>query len=297
MTVSPLDKKTFMSKIGGLKVDTGAENAKGKKSFSEELIETQQEAIKTKAAAQIMGIDLHGSPSPPAKSQEEPLASSIVTAAMTSMKDTNKEIREEANKLHERYETAVKERDIARASALENQIGALVESQNKLEEALKDMKAGASRGAISEFKEARQLLSEVQELGGKEAHGPPAPAISPELQITLMKMQHDHELAMKNLELQIANANRDYNLKVAEFQDNKDLRWKEYEDKKSGRGGMMSGFQDLVSSLAGNITTEREVEEGITHKGSSRPASLPRNQPRTNTTSPRLSSPASPAVQ
>lgn len=252
--VSPRDKM-FLGGMGGKVVDTGAEQnvSKPEPTLAQKLMNQHAAALEAKIVMDTLGDQ-------GTKKVEEPITASIVNAAFGMMKDANHEIREEAASKQKQIDVAFQQRDEAKAQSLQVQLGQLMDSQRKLDEALASLKAGAGTSAVSQLREAKELLAEVKKMAGEERQGPTSPVsvgLSAELQITIMKMQQDHDFAMKKMDLEIANSNRDWELKKAEFIDNKEFKQREYEDKVKSRETGMGGFSDILAAVATGLTAER----------------------------------------
>jgi len=196
-------------------------------------------------------------------SATDTLATSIVTKALENL-----------NKAEERYASdAQKSRQdaIAAGAALEKakedvykvQMDSMKMMLERLEKAQADVRAGAAapKSVSDAIKEAQELVAIIN--GGRgEANTlrqPPTTDIS--TQISLLKLQQEHEMAMKKIDLEMLKMKQDADIKMLEFKDNRDQKLREYEDNRKFKGDAMSTLEDIAAAAAAATGSSGDKEE------------------------------------
>lgn len=194
------------------------------------------------------------------KPPEESLAASIVNKAMEISSQANQRVQDLANRNDESAQKARAEADKAKNdlfAIVSQQIGGALE---KIEKMRDEIKTGSKpRDLAEEVKSARDLLTILQP---PQREAPVVSGVDSNVTVTLEKMRMDHEMSLKNLDLQLQKMNQEFQLALAKLNSDESYRKREYEDNNSYRQRNMDTFSDIAASIAagfgGNKDEERE---------------------------------------
>jgi len=190
----------------------------------------------------------------PPKAEVESMGASVVKAALDNSQKAAEAAQAMADRKDVVAEKARKEADDSRQAFYTILFQQMSDVSRNLQSAFDDVKRGAEpKSATSIIKEAKELLEVI---APQKPEGERVQATAPvdmTSQITLKKMELDHSLAMKQLELTIAEMNNNFNLKLADFKDNKERSWRKYEDDKSFRSEGLGALQDIGMAISGGI--------------------------------------------
>lgn len=183
--------------------------------------------------------------------EEESLTTTIVKTAM----ENERKAREDLQDALQTREGDLKALQIAAQQARDElnrvQLDQMQKMIAKMETTVEQAKAGQPqpKSNIEIIREAKELTALMREEAGPPAVAS-APMIDPKLSIELERMRQSHELQLKHLDLQLAQMNQEFKLKLTEFESTNQRSWREYEDSKDFRRQGMSGLSDLVSAIS-----------------------------------------------
>jgi hypothetical protein len=232
------------------------------KDLEPSLMDEVAKARRLKKVEQI--IDREFPPPEKRADQGESIATTIVNKALDNLSKAEERAEVAADKSREEVAAAGEALDKAKEDLYRVQYDSIKEMVGKLTTALEDIRKGVAKPKTLQdiVGEAKELDALLHPEGSRPPGGGSPPAVDTTTQITMLKMQQDHELAMKNLELQIMSMNKEWDLKLLEFRDNKDVKLKEYEDGKKFRSEGLGALQDVVMAI--NQGVERDMEDTIT---------------------------------
>ncbi len=244
------------------------ETVRKKVPFADELLATQQEAIKTKAAAQVLGIEIGEKKDP-----GESLATSIVTKSMDIQQDAIKRMDNEAGKLREEVKEAQAAASQMQFALLNDKLGRIEEAQKKSDAAAREAAGtGAPKSAFDYYGQVKGELEKL--LAGMKTTPEPSHqgGLSETTTIELKKLELEQQRVLAQIAADNARADREFNLKMAEFVDNKELKREEYKDKKMFREQGLQGVSDIVAAIGAGLRGEmggvqREVTSEETPDG------------------------------
>jgi len=226
---------------------------KEKPSFADEIIMERQKLIKQKEAEKGLGIG---------EQTGESLQASIVKGAMSQQAMIMDELHKQTAEANKELLEARKEREQAQTQLYNERISILQGEKQKLDAAAQQAKGvGAAPSELDAYKKVREALKEeIDELkkGAPPPSGPPL-GLSAETHIKLQEMSQNHELEMKRLDIELSRQDREFNIKLAEWQEESRRRWREYEDKVGMQQKGFDGFSDLAGAISSGIGKERET--------------------------------------
>ncbi len=238
-------------------VSNMSQEEKKKVPFAQELIETQQEAIKTKAAAQVLGVDLGAD----AKKSEDSITTTIVTKAMDTQDKAIQRMESDAKELKDEVKEANQAVANMQWELLNEKLGRIEEAQKKSDESAKNAAAaGAPKDAFGYYNQVKDELGKlVQSLPQKEPAPQHGGGMSDATQIRLKELELEQVRILEEIRQENQRANQEFQLKLAEFSDNKELRKMEYEDKRRFRQEGLQGLTDFATAIGASISAERGV--------------------------------------
>lgn len=252
--------KDFLAQMGGRIMSDNEKHENKEPSPADRIIEARVKGEEARAAIVGLGGE-HGG------GEGETLATSIVGKAIDKMDRATERAEEAVKRKEADAETLRGEADKARAE-LHGTL--LTQTQNTLAEVTKAL--NDTRKGVGQPQTAKQVLEDALSFvdvireklgggdGGKEVKV--TPAQDPMVTIQLQQMAQNHEMAMKQIELQLQQMTNEFKVKMAEFQDNRVHRQREYEDNKRFREKGLEGVQDILSSIAVGISGETGEETG-----------------------------------
>lgn len=231
-----------------------------KKSLAQELIEDQKEAIRLKATSDALGIQLGSG----VKGEEKPesLQSQIVTNAMNTQNKLIEAMDAKTEKLEVKVEEANKSVAAMQFELLQDQVKQLRETQQEAIAAVKEAQAaGAPKDAFGYYSQVSSELEKLVEKikPAKEAEGAQHTGMSEATQIKLKELELQQQQVLAQITADNTRAREQFTLQMAEFQDNKDTRKLEYQDKKKFREDGLQGFTDLAAALGAGMSQGGEA--------------------------------------
>ena len=244
-------------KVKGVSTVTNPGN--DKKGFAQELLETTQEAVKTKAAAQVLGINLNEGASAAAaaaENKDDPLATQIVTNAMNQQTKAIENMDRRADKLEGKVEEANKSVASMQFELLQDQMKQLRQMQIDANEAAKEaLAAGAPKDAFGHYNQVKgELETLVKGIKAVEPNPVVQAGMSDATQIRLKELEFRQNQALNQITADNTRAREAFQLQLAEFQDKKELRRLEYQDKRHFREEGIQGVSDIVAALGAGIS-------------------------------------------
>ncbi len=248
--------KEFLAGIGSRPSGDSKIKAEGDAmDFADKLIAKQEKVIALQTTAKAFGV------APIAEVKEEKVAvkepetlqATIVTGAMNQSKEMVKEMREDKAIIDANLQKARASEDAAKTQFYQFQANLITGVQEDLKGALATLRDQASPQGIAQTIKAYKDVS--HELGIVE---PKTEAKTPvgvpyDIQLQINKIQNDHEMAMKKLDLEINRQTNEFSLRRLDQDEDRSLKRQEYEDKKKFLDTGLSGLQDLATSVASAI--------------------------------------------
>lgn len=253
----------WLNKQGGrtMSDDKGKNLGEKELSLADKIQKRVEEVAEAAVVIKTLGIrpdSLEGNAKE--KDGADNLPATLLTGALDAYKDAAKRAQETLDKKEADLKAARDSEDVAKAAYYQVQVDAVKETQARIEKALDELKKGGEpRDAVSILKEADDLIQHVNKMRPQpstESKG--TVVISEETQIRLEEMRQAHDIEMKKLDIQISQMNQDFQIRLAEFQDNRTAKMREYDDRKDFRNRGLEGFEDLAHSMAQGLTRERE---------------------------------------
>ncbi len=241
-------------KVKGVSTVTNPGNEK--KGFAQELLETTQEAVKTKAAAQVLGIDI--APAAPVskevETKEDPLATQIVTKSMETQTRLIENMEKQTFELQKEVKAANQSASEMQFALLQQQLTQIQTAQAKTDESAKAaLGAGAPKSAFEHYNSVKgELQKLISDLPQQRAEAAPA-GMSDATTIRLKELEFEQSRALAQITADNTRAQQAFNLQLAEFSDNKELKRMEYQDKRAFRQEGLAGITDLVSAIGQGI--------------------------------------------
>lgn len=230
-----------------------SQDEKKKPTLAEQLEEVQEKAILGKAASNILNAGT--------SSEGESLATSIVTKSMETQSELLKQMREDASGLKKEVKEANQAASNMQWELLQKTLEDIKEAQRKADESAKAAAAaGAPKDAFGYYNQVKEELSKlVQSLPQKEPAPQNAGGMSDATQIRLKELELEQLRILEEIRQENQRANQEFQLKLAEFSDNKELRKMEYEDKRRFRQEGLQGLTDFATAIGASISAERGV--------------------------------------
>lgn len=201
----------------------------------------------------------------PKNEEGSSIQATIVNKAIEQGENAYKALERLTDKKDAEIEKARSETNKAKEELYSLQAAQLKEVAARVEKAMEELKAGGSpKTAIEVIHEAEVVADYINQhnIAKNGQTVVRSGEVSEETKITLEKMRMDHELALKQIDLQIAELNNKFNLELAEFKENSRRHWAEYENNNRFRQEGMQGLGDVVASIAAGINQERQGEVG-----------------------------------
>jgi len=252
------------------KVKGGLSNVENQTEKKPDLVtrikEAREDALVEKAVTQVFGLDNKAE----AAEKPESLASQIVTKSMETQTTLIKQMGEDTKELKKEVDAANKSASEMQYALLSQQLTQIQTAQAKADESAKAaLGAGAPKDAFGFY---AQVKGELEKLTSKVTT--PAAVtqtgMSDETQMRRKELELEQQRVLAQITSDNTKAQQEFSLKLAEFQDNKEIRRMEYADKKSFRTEGLQGVTDLVAAIGAGITqqggpTEEDTEVAMEH--------------------------------
>lgn len=224
-------------------------------SAADRVIEARIKAEEVKATLDGLG----GSAKPP---EGDSLSVTIVKASMEQQTAILNQLTNQITQVHKDLDAARLEREQAQTQLYNERISILQQQKQELDQKAQEAKgAGVPPSQLDIYRSVRlELQKEIDEL--KKDQPEPLPlsvkGMSDETQIRLKEMELEQARILTEMTLSREEKEKEWDLKLRQFDDEAKLRWAEYKDKKDFREKGLEGFEDLAHSVAEGITRERE---------------------------------------
>lgn len=235
------------------------EKPEEKKDYGQELLDFQAKAEEQKTKQKIMrdtfGVSEGGG---------ESLTASIVNKSIEQQTALMNQLNLQIAQAHKDLLEARKEREQAQTQLYTERVTILQEEKKKLDETAQQAKsAGVPHTELQAYKNVKAALKdEIDELK-KSTPSPASPiGMSDETQIRLTQMQLDQQRLLTQMQLDHEARQKEWDLKMAEFNEASNRRWAEYKDSKDFREKGMEGFSDIAAAVASGVSKKRATEAG-----------------------------------
>lgn len=241
-----------------------------KRTVGERIIEAEEDALVHEATKKAHGLG-EGS-----GGQEPSIQTQIVTNAMNMQTKAIENMDKRAGVLEGEIKIANKAASDMQFQLLQQQLTILQEAQQKSNEAAKEAQAaGAPKDAFGYYIQVRdhleELVKKVTPSKEEAAAATQKPGMSDATQIRLKELELQQQQVLAQITADNTRAREQFQLQMAEFTDNKEIRHLEYQDKKHFREEGLHGVTDLVEAIgagvsqkggpAGVTTAKPEAEE------------------------------------
>jgi hypothetical protein len=208
--------------------------------FMDDVIKARRQAAAEEIAKRTFNSGGSGQP--------DSLAVAIVTKAMDNLNKAEERYQRDADKSREVATAAATELRNAQASLSKIQLDQTNATLTKVEAAIDAMKHGQPpKSTADTIREAQEL---VGLLGGNKPDPSPVPrATDPTIELQILQMKLNHDLQMKKFDIESARAEREFQLKLQEFADNRADKKVENEDKRNLRANGLNALQDIANSV------------------------------------------------
>lgn len=230
------------------------------------LVEVQKVA-KARLVGLALGIGSEGG------NREEPLAATVVKEAMAN----SAKLVERANEMADRKDTAALEARKEADKSKTDLYALMFQEMSKTSADLRAVMANIDkdkpppRDAISAIKEAKDLLTLMGGEMGLGGNKQPPPTLSPDPQFAMQleQMRENHDLAMKKFDAEMKEADRKFQLQMAQFQEDTRYKRQEYDDGKKRGGAIMENVMDIGQSILAGVGggTAKEVSQEAPESG------------------------------
>lgn len=242
----------FLTKVGGRTVgDEKDKNLSTQPGVGEHLLKIQRQAEEQKTEQEIVKktFGIGGQ-----SGEGTSLPAIIVTKAMDSHEKAVERAEAATTGLKDEIKTAQGDAAQAKEALVQVQIDQIGKMITTMNDTLKEIKAGAAPKSVPQIiNDAKELMATLQPTSTQ----PTLPTGDSRLTLDLQTMRQTHEIAMKQLDIQLQQMSQAFQLSIAEFNENTSQRWAEYKDSKEFRAKGMEGFSDLIASVGSSITKER----------------------------------------
>ena len=248
--------KDFLAKIPGRTMDgqRQADLAEKIPSLSDKLLAAQEKAAEAAITMKTFGIGASGeawAAHPPPESIDTKIIKDTLGMqkdALKSMADARK-LTEES--LH-RAETAKNE---ALAQLYSHQLNTIRDAEARAQAVIQQsQRTEPPKSPFETYREIRGIVNELKEEIPKPG---PAIAVSDEVQIRLKQMEFDFQRQLVQMQADNTRSQREWDLRLLEFKENREQRQMEYQDKKRFREEGLAGLQDLVGAIGSGIVKEQ----------------------------------------
>jgi len=259
------DKDFLENFVGGRSLENNPTNKpnEGAESFTDDYLKLRKQKKAEEMIKDEFGNVKNTEPEEPKakndKLGDESLQATIVRGAMDMQTKTAERVEKMLSSKEEDLKEARENERKSEAAFYQVQIDQLKDVKDSVAKALEEIRKGAQpKSAIEVLEEAETLIDRIEKRRPK-VEGIPATTggVSESTLLKLEEMKENHEIAMKNLELQISKSNNEFQLKMAEFKDNRMFKIQEYQDNVDFRKQGMSGVEDLIGSIGAGIDRDR----------------------------------------
>ncbi len=228
-------------------------DSKGEPSL-QKILEAQETKLKLKAIGSIVQDGEGGN--------HDSLTSTIVKGAIDDRNRQVDQYIEHEKAQREEILELKKEGQITQNQFMQSFMDRIKDQEEHLEEKrLAAMGDGGKPDDFEAYKKIKSLLTEtINELGLKPA-GSTAPVADRSLDVKLQEMQFDHDFKMKELEARQKEVDRKWDADMLKWKQEFEFKKEEFKESKNFKESAFGDLKDIVSSLGGAVTHEREEIE------------------------------------
>lgn len=258
-------------------LDNKAENlAKEQPSVMKRVLEAEVQGMEVAAAKKYLGLDGQVTNHP---KEDEKIQGNVVSAVLGAMTGMNASLKNSVEVKEKEITAARANEDTVKQQFFQLQADALNVTRAELTGLMREIQAkNTPQAAIEGFKAFKSFFDEVAPKQTAPADGGERATrtVDNQTALKLEEMHQNHELAMKKIDLEIAQQTSAFNLQLMTFKEDSERHWAEYKDNKSLRGDALGGFQDLAAAIAAGIDKDRTgasqtehatAQEGAAHTG------------------------------
>jgi glycine cleavage system regulatory protein len=250
----------FISNTGGRTVQDNKDKTLSQEpeSLSQKIKKVQEDAILAEATTEA--YRQHGMKPPEEKPKGGEEAPSVVSVALNQMNNMIKETNEMAKAKSVEVTAARKEADDARTNLFTTQLAMINELHKNLMETQKKMgEMNSPESAMAMVEKWEGILNRFKPQLQPESTPVHAKVTTDETALKLEQMRQNHEIEMEKLRSDRQKADHEFELRMAQFQEEIRRHYREYEDSMKFRENAYNGFSDLAASIAAGIDKERGV--------------------------------------
>ncbi len=223
-----------------------------RKPVGDRIIEAEEDALVHDAT-----MKAHGRGQGEGGEQQPSIQSQIVTNAMNMQTKAIENMDKRAGVLEGEIKVANKAASDMQFTLLQQQLTILQDAQVKSNEAAKEAQAaGAPKDAFGYYAQVRDHLEDLVKkvTPAKEETTAQQPGMSDATQIRLKELEFAQTQVLAQITADNTRAREQFQLQMLEFNDNKEVRHLEYQDKKHFRQEGMQGVSDLVTALGAGVS-------------------------------------------
>jgi len=189
----------------------------------------------------------------------EPLQNQLIRAVFDNNTKSNDQYIKLAERNDQAAEKARDREDKAKSDAnalVATQIGGALESLRKMQEELRT--TGGIQKTVDDMKALKELMGVMQP---QPANAYKEPTTDPTIAANIEQMRLNHDLLIKRMDLEMKKMDQDLSIRLAEFQENRQVKEREYADSQRFRESAFSTVNDLA--VAASAGFANRVESGI----------------------------------
>ncbi len=224
-----------------------------KKTVSDRIVQVQEDALVTEATKQAYGLG--GGQG--GGEQPESLAVQIVTNSMKQQQEAVKDMKDDTKVLQGELKEANAAVGQMQTVMFQDLLTRIEKAQTKLDASAETAK---STGApVSAFEGYREVKGELSSLVGEIQKNQPnaetqKTGMSDATQVRLAEIALQQQQVLSQIAADSKRADKQFELQMAEFKDNKDIRLLDYKDKRHFREEGLQGVTDLVAALGAGVS-------------------------------------------
>lgn len=227
-----------------VKDNKGANMGEEKPSLADKLMKKKEEAIELQMTAQALG----GGNVEADESETLKLAKEV----MQIQRETVKSVDDARKRTEEALAKAETAKNEAQTALYTHQLDAIKDAEARVKVA-SEAKPTPGKSELEIF---RKVRDEMQELMPEKPEAATPPGISEATQLKITQLQLEQQRVLAQMQADRERQNREFDLKLAEFNENSRQRWAEYNDNKALREQGLSGLQDIAASIGAAVKGE-----------------------------------------